>query len=226
MGLSKKMVEALTKPAKELSSLTIDSSPAIPKLEKIEMKHVEGVSRHTFATNTFYFTKTRNVKSPVRGHDTDAGIDFFIPEDISVKDFKEKCKVTGITPKYETTPEGYISKIVLNQGEAVLIPSGIRVVVPYGFMLQFNNKSGVSSKQGLMVGASVVDVGYDDECHIHLVATYKKPVVISAGQKIVQGILTPVSFAMPEELSSSEVTEKNKIYSDRGKGGFGSTGTA
>jgi len=224
MGFSEKMKETMLNSVKGVMVSVTPEKLDNLKLENVQVKPLEGVSRFR-PVNQLRFTKTRNVKSPVRGHATDAGIDFFIPEDISVKDFEAKCKITGIKPKYETNSKGFISKIILNKGEAVLLPSGIRVVVPYGYMLQFNNKSGVSSKQGLMVGASVVDVGYDDECHIHLVATYNTPVVITAGQKIVQGILTPVSFATPEEVSSEEVTKENKELSDRGKGGFGSTGT-
>lgn len=72
------------------------------------------------------FTKTKNVKSPVRGHDTDAGIDFFIPED-----FKQT---------------------VLKPGEDVLIDSGIKVIIPEGYALIFKEKSGVATKKKLTIG--------------------------------------------------------------------------
>lgn len=45
--------------------------------------------------NTLKICKVRNVKTPCRAHATDAGIDFFVPEDIDMVTMTEKCKVTG-----------------------------------------------------------------------------------------------------------------------------------
>ena len=103
--------------------------------------------------------KTRKVKTCMRAHSTDAGIDFFIPEDLSEQAFLEKCKVTGVTPRYELTggvsTSYYVSKITLSPGQSVLIPSGIKMKIPHGYALIFFNKSGVASKKHLDVGACV-----------------------------------------------------------------------
>ena len=137
--------------------------------------------------------KLRDVKTPNRGTSVSAGIDFYVPED------------------FETT--------TLKPGESVLIPSGIKVQVPRGYALIAFNKSGVSVKQGMSVGACVVDEDYEGEVHLHMINTSDKDQVIATGQKIVQFVLIPVSYFDVEEVD--EIQSRN---TERGAGGFGSTG--
>lgn len=174
---------------------------------------------------TLKYCKTRKVKSPSRAHSTDAGIDFFVPEDLTAEVMSKKCEITGCNVDMELDEDGKTVKcFILKPNESILIPSGIKMKVPDGYMLQYNNKSGVASKRGLLVGASVVDVGYEGECHINLHNVSKFNQVIAAGDKIVQGILVPAGFHMPEE-----VEDEKHLYGDsssaRGEGGFGSSGT-
>ena len=142
------------------------------------------------------FTKTKEVKSPTRAHETDAGIDFFVPED-----FEETW---------------------LNPNDDILIDSGIRVIVPKGYALIFKEKSGVATKKKLTVGACVVDSDYRGNVHLHLFNNGHTPQVIKAGDKIVQGIVVPISLCQLEEISEEEY---NKDETERADGGFGSTGT-
>lgn len=146
----------------------------------------------------FKFTKTRNVKSPTRGSEKSAGIDFYIPND-------------------------YTGKMILGPGERVLIPSGIKVKLPPNMALMFVNKSGVASKRGLDVLACLVDEDYSQEVHINLVNTGKDAVIIEAGEKIVQGILIPAYYFKIDELSNSEY--ESSFEKTSRTGGFGSTGT-
>jgi dUTP pyrophosphatase len=137
--------------------------------------------------------KTRDVKTPSRGTSESAGIDFYVPNDFE--------------------------DVVLQPGESVLIPSGIKAQVPRGNALIAFNKSGVATKQGLMVGACVVDEDYEGIIHLHMTNTSNKEQLIKAGQKLVQFILLPVNY--------SEVREVHELQSrntERGSGGFGSTG--
>lgn len=173
---------------------------------------------------TLKYCKVRRVKSPARAHSTDAGIDFFVPEDLTLEVMSEKFKTTGCEVETEINDAGEITKFVLKPNESVLIPSGIKMKVPAGYMLQYHNKSGIASKRGLLVGANTVDIGYEGECHINLHNVSKFAQVISAGDKIVQGIMIPVGFHIPEE-----VKDEHELYGDeasaRGEGGFGSSGT-
>lgn len=143
------------------------------------------------------FTKTTDVKSPVRGHETDAGIDFFVPNDFGA--------------------------VTLEPGQDVLIDAGIRVIVPKGYALIFKEKSGVATKRKLTVGACVVDSDYRGNVHLHLFNNGTETQMIEAGDKITQGLVVPVSLCQTEEVSG-EVYEEY-CNTARGEGGFGSTGT-
>ena len=161
------------------------------------------------------YLKTLEVKSPNRGTPFSAGIDFFVPENTEafVKAFKEK------------NPNIYIDSergIVLGPHERVNIPSGIKAEVPRGFAMIAYNKSGVSLKYGLDVGATVVDEDYQGVIHLSLVNTSDEIVEIKFGQKIIQFLLIPVKYEEIVEVNSEE--EVFTRDSKRKSGGFGSTG--
>lgn len=171
--------------------------------------------------NEMKFTKVRKVKSPNRAYTTDAGIDFFVPEDLIWKQLYDKNPQWHWSPFNQSNEK--VKTILIESGERVLIPSGIHVKVPEGFALIAFNKSGISHKKGLIVGACCVDSGYEGEVHISLINTSNNNVKINAGDKIVQFILVNISNSIP-----SEVTSLSNLYlekSNRGDGGFSSTGT-
>lgn len=141
------------------------------------------------------FTKTRNVKSPVRAHPTDAGIDFFVPDDQEL--------------------------IQLKPNEDALIDSGIKVIVPKGYAMIFKEKSGVAVNKKLTIGACVIDSDYRGTAHIHMFNNGTDLVSIKPGDKIVQGLVIPVSLCDLEEISMQEYASYD---TERGAGGFGSTG--
>lgn len=146
------------------------------------------------------FSKVREVKSPTRGTALSAGIDFFIPEDFKA--------------------------VSLGSGQKITIPCGIHVdLIGSGlsdYALVFFNKSGVASKKGLIVGACVVDADYQGEMHINLINTNEnESILLSPGDKIVQGIILPVEYDMTEEVPFEDLYAGE---TERGAGGFGSTG--
>ena len=169
--------------------------------------------------------KIRKVKTPVRAHATDAGIDFFVPENLLIKDLKEK---NTSCPQLEYIPNqnspSFCDEIVLKPGDSVLIPSGIKADVPAGHALIFHNKSGVGSKKQLDILASVVDESYQGEIHINLVNNGNNWQTIKAGDKIVQGIIMPINQEMVEEVPDEEALYGG-VETDRGSGGFGSSGS-
>ena len=142
------------------------------------------------------FCKTKEVKSPTRANRTDAGIDFFIPNDFE--------------------------KVTLKPGEDICIDAGVRVIVPEGYALIFKEKSGVALKKKLTIGASVVDSDYRGVVHLHLFNNGTEEVSIEAGDKITQGLVVPVSLCSPEEINGEEYSKYENT--ERGEGGFGSTG--
>lgn len=160
------------------------------------------------------FCKVRNVKSPTRGTNKAAGIDFFVPY------FGNK---------------GFI----VNPGCDILIPSGIKMEIPEGYMLMAADKSGVVTSKWacvmanrvpkpeafestVILGAKIVDEDYQGEIHIHLINVGRSKVLIKPGMKIAQFILVPVSYEGLEEVSKTELFSRD---SERGEGALGSTGS-
>ena len=158
--------------------------------------------------------RTLEVKLPKRGTEVAAGLDFFVPE--NTESFKEAFITKN--PNVYFDDEG----IYLIPHSRVNIPSGIKAEVPHGYALIAYNKSGVSLKYGLDVGATVVDEDYTGVIHLSLVNTSKDTVKIEYGQKIIQFLLIPVLYEDVKEVNSEE--ELFTRESSRGEGGFGSTG--
>ena len=142
------------------------------------------------------FSKVRDVKSPTRANSTDAGIDFFIPNDQN--------------------------EIELRPQEKCLVPSGIKVNVPEGYALIAFNKSGIATTRELQVGACVVDCGYQGEVHFHLFNYGNSNIFLNPGDKIIQFVLLPLGDPAVEEVKENDLYPEE---SSRGEGGFGSTGT-
>lgn len=142
-------------------------------------------------------SKIRDVKTPVRGTPLSAGLDFFVPNDFPGTHY-------------------------LIPGDAINIPSGIKVKVPHGYALVFMNKSGVAVKKGLQVGACVVDEDYQGEVHLHVRNTGLDVQEIKPGEKLVQALLIPVDYAEVDVVPEEDLFEEE---TERGEGGFGSTGT-
>jgi dUTP pyrophosphatase len=144
------------------------------------------------------YKKVRKVKSPSRGTSESAGLDLYIPEGVIQEDsFGE-----------------------LQPGESMFIPSGLEFHIPNNYALVAFNKSGVAVKQGLQVGACVIDSDYTGEVHIHVTNVTNKTVKILPQQKIIQLLMCPVVLAETEEV---EVFFREK-ESERKDRGFGSTG--
>lgn len=107
----------------------------------------------------------------------------------------------------------------------VLIPSGIKTwIEPKDSALVATNKSGVATKKGLVVGATTIDADYTGVIHLSVINTNDHSISIACGEKLVQFLHLPVILSEMVEISKDEY---NKITSDsdRGDGGFGSTGT-
>ena len=141
------------------------------------------------------FVKTKvTAKTPVPAYDTDAGMDFFYCGD---------------------------DRIRIDLGDSALIPTGIKMEVPLGYMLEMKNKSGIASKRSLHVGACVVDRGYSGEIFVNLHNVGLKSQYIEPGEKIAQGVFVRIA-------DNVILQESDSIYDNqstaRGHGSLGSTG--
>lgn len=112
-------------------------------------------------------------------------------------------------------------KVILNPGERALVPTGLSFELPEGFEIQARPRSGWAIKQGmtLLNTPGTIDADYRGEVKIILINLGKEPIDISDQDRIAQLVLCPVlqaEFDLKESLSETE----------RGLGGFGSTGRA
>jgi len=165
------------------------------------------------------FLKVREVKSPSRANDDDAGIDFYVPTFTKefLKDLKEK------NPDLDNTNITDFG-IYLSPGESVNIPSGIHCQMEKNDRaLIAANKSGVASKFRLVFGAEVVDYQYQGEVHLNLIYVGKGKVEILPGQKILQFVETPIFTSKIVVDEESSIEDFYKTKTTRGAGGFGST---
>lgn len=111
------------------------------------------------------------------------------------------------------------SAVTLSPGERRLIPTGLSVEIPPGFEMQIRPRSGAALKHGLGLPNSpgTIDSDYRGQLGVILINLGDQPVSIHHGDRIAQAIIAPVVRAIFEEAEALSETE-------RGAGGFGSTG--
>jgi dUTP pyrophosphatase len=136
-----------------------------------------------------------------------------------IRDVKTPSRGTSKSAGIDFYTPNDMNPILLGPGEDALIPSGIKAQVPPGYALIAYNKSGVATKNKLTKGAEVVDEDYTGEIHIHVFNSGKTTSMINPGQKLIQFILIEMNYENIEEVESLD-----EIETERGAGGFGSTG--
>ena len=148
------------------------------------------------------YEKTRlGVKAPSRSNPSDAGLDVFY------------C------------PENDSGAIFIGPTATAVLPTGLRFEVPHGYMLEVKNRSSLASKRSLIVGACVVDSGYDGEIFINIHNIGNEDQFVAKGTKIAQLVMIPVVSFRAIETASGDLYEWYPItISDRGEGALGSTG--
>ena len=109
--------------------------------------------------------------------------------------------------------------ILLKKGERAMVPTGLSFEIPIGFEIQARPRSGWAAKQGLTVlnTPGTIDADYRGEVKVILVNLGQEDVVINDQDRCAQLVVAPViqaQFELSDELSDTE----------RGAGGFGSTG--
>ena len=109
-----------------------------------------------------------------------------------------------------------VEEYVLQPGERKAFTTGIAAEFPHGNVALFRDRSSMAAK-GIHVLGGVIDANYRGEWKVVLINLGAEPFVVAAGDRIVQCLIRKVEpFDVVEVQSLSE--------SDRGEGGFGSTG--
>ena len=161
---------------------------------------------------------------PTRAHSTDAGLDFFCPDDLTADDMKAMSEKTGHDLAYRLDENGFVSEMTIEWGQSACIPSGIKAKLPHGYCMEFHNKSGVACKKSLLAGSCLIDEDYEGEWHIdvHNVSG-RNNAMVKAGDKIAQFVMYRVEYPAVEVVGSAEELFAGS-GSERGEGAFGSTG--
>ncbi len=130
-------------------------------------------------------------------------------------------------PKYETSGSSGMdlaaninANIDINPGKTAIIPTGLALSIPKGFEVQIRPRSGLAANQKISVlnTPGTIDADYRGEIKVILINLGRESFKVEKGLRIAQMVVCPVIQAQLKEVDDLNETE-------RGKGGFGSTGT-
>jgi dUTP pyrophosphatase len=110
--------------------------------------------------------------------------------------------------------------VTMRPGDIRPFPTGIGVEIPEGYELQIRPRSGLAykSRVTMLNGVGTIDSDFRGEMHVLLMNYGDKDFVVEPGMRIAQGVV-----ARYERIEWVEVDELSET--ERGAGGFGSTGT-
>ncbi len=142
---------------------------------------------------------------------------------ILIKRLSKKVKL----PKYETSGSSGMdlsanieSDITISPGKTATIPTGISLAIPKGFEVQIRPRSGLAAKKKITVlnTPGTIDADYRGEIKVILINLGTELFKIEKNLRIAQMVVCPIEQAELEEVEDLSKT-------NRGTGGFGSTGT-
>lgn len=118
-------------------------------------------------------------------------------------------------------PAALEEAIELAPGERALVPTGLAIALPAGFEAQIRPRSGLAAKHGVTVlnTPGTIDADYRGEIKVILINLGQEDFTIERGMRIAQMVIARHENIQWKKVESLDDT-------DRGEGGFGSTGTA
>jgi dUTP pyrophosphatase len=141
-----------------------------------------------------------------------------------MKIFVKKLSELAQIPQYQTAESaGFdlhsVEDVVLEAGERKLIGTGLSFEIPKGYEIQIRPRSGLAYKYGISVlnSPGTIDSDYRGEIKVLLINHSDTSFEIKVGDRIAQGVIQEVIQSSFEEVENLSETE-------RGSGGFGSTG--
>lgn len=131
--------------------------------------------------------------------------------------FKSSNKKVDLGEKMVRTIQSGV--ITLRPGERVLFGTGLSFAIPVGKEMQIRDKSGISLKKGLKVlnAPGTIDSDFRGEVGVIIYNTTTTLVTVTLGEKIAQGVICSY-----DKVTFNEVDDLDET--DRGDGGYGSTG--
>ena len=139
---------------------------------------------------TIKMQRISDVPAPNYAHKGDSGVDLYAAEEYTIRPMERK-----------------------------LIPTGLKLEIPYGYEAQVRPKSGLAIEHGISHANSIgtIDSCYRGEIKVPLINFSGKAYKIEKGKKIAQMVFAKVEEAVFEEIEELEETTRNEQ-------GFGSTG--
>jgi dUTP pyrophosphatase len=137
-----------------------------------------------------------------------------------------RLRPDAIVPRYMTAGAAGMDlcaaidqPITLAPGQGAAIGTGLAMAIPPGFEGQVRPRSGLAAKHQVTVtnAPGTIDSDFRGECRVLLVNHGREPFVVHSGDRIAQLVIAPVVQAELVEVEALDDTE-------RGAGGFGSTG--
>jgi dUTP pyrophosphatase len=110
--------------------------------------------------------------------------------------------------------------ITIASGSVAMIPTGLACAIPEGYEMQVRSRSGLAAKNGIFClnAPGTIDSDFRGEIHVILANFGKEPYVVQRGERIAQCVVAKY------ERIEWEITDELPI-TERGSGGFGSSGT-
>ena len=114
---------------------------------------------------------------------------------------------------------------LINIGETIklypldraVINTGVRIQLPEGYEAQVRGRSGLNRDYGIVVPTGTIDADYRGEIRVVVYNLSREPYIIEEGERIAQLVISPCIQADWQQVEHLDKT-------DRGEGGFGSTG--
>ena len=142
--------------------------------------------------------------------------------DLRIKKLSEKAVMPSYGSASAAGADLYSAEdeIVIAAGETKLVHTGLSMEIPEGYVGLIYARSGIASKRGLAPSnkVGVIDSDYRGEIMVSLFNHSGETQTVAAGERVAQIVITPyltVNFVEADDLSDTQ----------RGEGGFGSTGT-
>ena len=147
---------------------------------------------------------------------------------VSMNKVEIKCLASdgAVLPQYKTSGAAgadvcalLSEPVVIKKGERAMIPTGLFFELPQGYEIQVRPRSGLAAKNGVTVlnTPGTIDSDYRGEVKVILINLGSEDFTVNNGDRIAQIVVAPVTIASFLQVSQLDETE-------RGSGGFGSTG--
>lgn len=145
----------------------------------------------------------------------------------------QKMRQDAVLPRYETGGAAGMdlsacldAPIVIQAGASARVPTGLRIALPEGHEGQVRPRSGLAARHGVTVlnAPGTIDEDYRGELQVLLINHGGEAYSVAHGDRIAQLVVAPVARVELEETGEGAQNEAALGTTERGEGGFGSTG--